>query len=49
MPVFDDLDQDKHEFIIRHSRSRESYISWVDVPLVPQKIKRKGLRAMVSR
>jgi energy-coupling factor transporter ATP-binding protein EcfA2 len=49
MPVFDQLDQDKHEFIIRHSRSREAYISWVDTPLKPQKIKRKGLRAMVSR
>ena len=49
MPVFDDLDQDKHEFIIRHSRSRESYISWIDTPLVPQKIQRKGLRSIVSR
>ena len=49
MPVFDSLDQDRHEFIIRHSRSREAYISHVDTPLTPQKIKRKGLRAMVSR
>ena len=49
MPVFDDLDQDRHEFIIRHSRSREAYISWIDIPLQPQKIQRKGLRAMVSR
>lgn len=37
MPVFDSLDPSKREFIIRHSRSRESYISWVDVPLRPVK------------
>lgn len=49
LPVFDDLDPHKHEFILRHSRSREAYISWVDVPLRPQKIKRKGLLSMVSR
>jgi hypothetical protein len=37
MPVFDELDQERREFIIRHSRSREAYISWIDVPLVPVK------------
>lgn len=41
MPVFDDLDPDKHEFIIRHSRSGEAYISSVDVPLRPVKPPRK--------
>jgi len=49
MQVFDSLDAVRHEFIIRHSRSDEAFISWVDVPLQPQKIKRKGLRALVSR
>lgn len=49
MPVFDELDPDKHEFVIRHSRSREAYISWVDTPLEPQHIKRKGLRSMIRR
>ena len=49
MPVFDQLNADNHEFIIRHSKSREAYISWVDMPLRPQKIKRKGLRSLVSR
>jgi hypothetical protein len=49
LPVFDSLDPDQHEFILRHSRSREAVISWVDTPLVPQKIQRQGLRAMVSR
>jgi hypothetical protein len=49
MPVLDGLDLDAHEFVIRHSRSQESYISWVDVPLRPQKIQRKGLLSLVSR
>ncbi len=48
LPVFDSLDPDKHEFILRHSRSREAYISWVDVPLRPQKIKRSGLRGVIG-
>ena len=48
MPVFDSLDPDRHEFIIRHSRSREAYISWVDVELVPQKVKEgRGYEARV--
>ena len=49
LPVFDSLDPDLHEFILRHSRSREAYISWVDTPLTPQKIKRKGLASIVGR
>jgi len=39
MPVFDDLDANRHEFIIRHSRTGEAYISWVDTPLRPQQVK----------
>ncbi len=49
LPVFDNLDANKHEFILRHSRSREAYITWVDTPLTPQRIKRKGLHSLVSR
>jgi len=49
MPVFDSLDSERHEFIIRHAKSKDAYISWVDVPLTPQKIPKKGLRALVSR
>jgi nucleoside-triphosphatase THEP1 len=49
LPVFDSLDPDLHEFILRHSRSREAYISWVDTPLTPQKIKRQGLSRIVGR
>lgn len=41
MPVFDGLDPDRHEFIVRHSRSGEAYISWIDTPLRPQKIERR--------
>lgn len=39
MPVFDTLDAARHEFIIRHSRTGDAYISWVDVPLYPQNVK----------
>ncbi len=49
MPVLDGLDLSKHEFVIRHSSSQEAYLSWVDEPLRPQEIQRKGLRALVSR
>lgn len=42
MPVFDSLDPDRREFIIRHSRSREAYVSWVDTPLEPLKPKTRG-------
>jgi nucleoside-triphosphatase THEP1 len=48
LPVFDGLDATRHEFILRHSRSREAYISWVDTPLTPQKIKRRGLAGRIT-
>jgi len=37
VPVLDDLSQERREFVIRHARSREAYISWVDMPLTPVK------------
>ena len=42
MPVFDSLTAhgdrgEQREFIIRHSRSNEAYISWIDTPLRPVK------------
>jgi hypothetical protein len=37
MPVFDQMDPDRHEFLIKHARSRAVYISWIDTPLVPVK------------
>jgi nucleoside-triphosphatase THEP1 len=49
MPVFNTLDQDRREFLVRHSRSREAYITWIDTPLTPQKVGRRGplwLRAL---
>ena len=42
MPVFDSLDPDRHEFILRHSRTRQAVISWVDVPLAPLPPKRRS-------
>ncbi|HEY2089902.1 MAG TPA: hypothetical protein VGH54_28260 [Mycobacterium sp.] len=35
MPVFDSMDPDSHEFLLRHTRTRASYITWMDVPLRP--------------
>jgi hypothetical protein len=36
LPVFDSMDPDRHEFLIRHNRTRAAYISWVDIP-VPER------------
>jgi hypothetical protein len=46
MPVFDDMDPDAHEFVLRHSRSRIAYISWIDTPLRPV---RKAQRDRTAR
>lgn len=46
MPVIHSLDKDKREFVIRNSKLREAYISWVDVPLRPVKPPRKLPRWM---
>jgi nucleoside-triphosphatase THEP1 len=35
LPVFDSMNPDNHEFLVRHTRSRAAYVSWVDEPLVP--------------
>lgn len=35
MPVFDQMDPENHEFLIRHTITRAAYISWVDTPLLP--------------
>jgi hypothetical protein len=43
LPVLDDLDREAHEFVLRHAISEEAFISWVDTPLRPQKIRRKGM------
>lgn len=48
-PVLDSLDLDRHEFVIRHSRSEDAYISWVDTPLAPQKIRRRGYTGLTAR
>lgn len=41
-PVFDSMDSDKHEFLIKHFRTGAQYISWVDTPLKP--VKRPNVR-----
>lgn len=33
LPVFDQMNPDNHEFLVRHTRSRAAYVSWVDEPL----------------
>lgn len=35
LPVFDQMNPDNNEFLIRHTRSNRVYISWIDEPLVP--------------
>lgn len=37
LPVFDQMNPDNHEFLVRHTRTRQAYISWVDEPLRPIK------------
>lgn len=35
LPVFEQLNPNNHEFLIRHTITRQVYISWVDEPLTP--------------
>jgi nucleoside-triphosphatase THEP1 len=35
LEVFNQMDADNHEFIIKHSRTGIAYISWIDFELVP--------------
>jgi nucleoside-triphosphatase THEP1 len=37
MPVFDIIDPMNNEFVIRHTRTGDTFISWIDIPLVPIK------------
>ena len=37
IPVFKSMDADKHEFLIKHFRTQNTYISWIDTPLRPLK------------
>lgn len=36
-PVFDQMDAEKHEFLIKHFKTGATFISWVDTPLRPLK------------
>lgn len=35
LPVFEQLDPNNHEFLIRHTVTRQVYISWIDEELIP--------------
>jgi nucleoside-triphosphatase THEP1 len=35
LPVFEQMNPDNHEFLVRHTRTRQAYISWIDEPLKP--------------
>lgn len=37
MPVFDSMDSEKHEFLIKHYKTGAAFISWIDTPLRPIK------------
>lgn len=34
-PVLDSLDQERHQFVVRNSVTKQSYISWIDYKLAP--------------
>jgi hypothetical protein len=37
MPVFDQMNSENHEFLIKHYKTGAAFISWVDTPLKPLK------------
>lgn len=37
IPIFQQMNPDNHEFLIKHFRSNSLYISWIDTPLRPLK------------
>jgi len=45
MPVIDGLDLDKHEFIIKSTRTGLAVISWIDTPLRPLKRPERNVKA----
>jgi nucleoside-triphosphatase THEP1 len=51
LPVFDQMNPDNHEFLVRHTRTRQAYISWVDEPVkpIPPKSEQTGGIAMYRR
>ena len=32
-PVLEDLDQERHEFVMRNNVTKRAYITWIDFPL----------------
>lgn len=42
MAVFDSMDPDQHQFLIKHARTGDMFISWIDEPLKPVKVPDQG-------
>lgn len=49
MGVFDLMDPMNHEFVLRHTKTQDTFISYVDVPLLPVKPRSQGIKGMYSR
>lgn len=51
LPVFDMVDPMNHEFIIRHTRTGDTFISWLDIPLrpIPPRGNKQGIEGMYER
>jgi hypothetical protein len=50
--VFRQMNPDNHEFLIRHTKSRAAYISWIDEPLravAPRKQRSSLATALMGR
>ena len=45
MPIFDSMDAEKHEFLIKHYKTGAAFISWVDTPLRPVKRPSRDVKA----
>jgi hypothetical protein len=47
LDIFDMMDPMNHEFVLRHTKTGDTFISWVDIPLVPiEPPKEGGIYAM---
>lgn len=44
MAIFDGMNAEKHEFLIKHARTGAVFISWIDTPLRPVKMPDKDQR-----
>lgn len=47
LPIIKSMDADKHEFLIKHSRTGAEFISWVDTPLRPIQRPKRNVKSGV--